>query len=257
MAAKKSKLVVTENLEHAYQKYHQLRLEVDEWLRKRGSYWLASISLNEESPYLPIVDLPQDAIIELWQRLNISAKVEINDSTLREMWEQLMLGETAMEPEMATRLQMAVSGVARLASQAVHEKGVPEQKYNPRASETPEKNVVYCPVCGEISTLAVLTEPDGKRMMHCTTCNFEWPVQRTGCLFCGSEDSKKLLYLDNEAFPGIEMGVCKVCGQYFKEIDGRKLYAEDYFWEDMRTLPLNYATERWLEEQVRKDNQIN
>ncbi len=257
MTAEKSKLVVTENLEQAYQKYRQLKLEVDEWMQKRGSYWLASLSLNEESPYLPIADLPHDAIIELWQRLNISAKVEITDLTLQEMWEQLKLGKNAMDPEMATRLQMAVSGVAKLASHAINEKGVPEQKYNPRASENPEKNVVACPVCGEISTLAVLTEPDGKRVMHCTTCNFEWPVQRTGCLYCGSEDSNKLLYFDNEAFAGIEMGVCQVCGQYFKEIDGRKLSAVDYFWEDMRTLPLNFATERWIEEQVRKDNQIN
>lgn len=257
MAAGKSKLVVAENMEQAYQKYRQLKLEVDAWRQERGSYWLASLSLNEESPYLPIVDLPQGAIIELWQRLNLSAKVEINDSDLWEMWEQLKSGNNMMEAEMATRLQIAVNGVAKLASQTVNEKGVPEQKYNPRASENPEKNVAACPVCGEISTLAVLTAPDGKRVMHCNTCNFEWPVQRTGCMYCGSEDSKKLFYLKNEAFPGIEMGVCQVCGQYFKEIDGRMLYAADYLWEDMRTLPLNYATERWIEEQVRNNNQIN
>lgn len=257
MAKEKSKLAVTENVEHAYQKYRHFKHEVDEWLRQRGSYWLGRLSLNEETPYLPVADLPPDAIIELWQRLNTSTKVEINESTLQEMWEQLKQGNNVMDPEMATRLQMAVSGVAKLASQIANEKGVPEQKYNPRASENPEKNIVACPVCDEISTLAVLTEPDGKRMMHCTTCNFEWPVQRTGCLFCGSEDSKRLIYLENEAFPGIEMGVCQVCGQYFKEIDGRKLCAVDYFWEDMRTLPLNYATEKWIEEQVRKNNQIN
>lgn len=254
---KKGKMVNSESVEQAYQKYCQLKLEVDTWRQERGSYWMVNLCLAEENPYLPIADLPQDAIIELWQRLNISAKVEITDSDLREMWEQFKLGQKAMEPETATRLQMAVSGVAKLASQTVDEKGVPEQKDNLRVSENPEKNITACPVCGEISTLAVLTEPDGKRMMHCITCSFEWPVQRTGCLFCGSEDSKKLLYLDNEVFPGIEMAVCEVCGQYFKEIDGRKLHAADYFWEDMRTLPLNYATERWIEEQIRKDNQIS
>ncbi|MDD2620959.1 MAG: formate dehydrogenase accessory protein FdhE [Syntrophomonadaceae bacterium] len=257
MATETSKLVVTKNVDQAYQKYRQLKLEVDAWQQERRSYWLVNLSLAEESPYLPIADLPQDAIIELWQRLNISAKVEITDAALREMWEQLEQGQNDMDPEMATRLQMAVSGVAKLASQTVDEKGVPEQKYNPRASENPEKNLTVCPVCGEITTLTVLTEPDGKRMMHCTTCSFEWPVQRTGCLFCGSEDSKKLLYLDNEAFPGIEMAVCEVCGQYFKEIDGRRLPVKDYVWEDLRTLPLNYATEHWLEEQVKKNNQIN
>lgn len=257
MAKKTSKLVTTPDVEHAYHKYKQLKQEVDVWRLERGSYWIANLSLNVKTPYLPIGDLPQDAIIELWQRLNISAKVEIAESTLWEMWEEFKLGNNTMDPEMATRLQMAVSGVARLASQTVKEKGVPEQKYNPRASENPEQGVVSCPVCGEISTLAVLTEPDGKRVMHCTTCTFEWPVQRTGCLFCGSEDSKQLIYLDNEEFPGVEMGVCQVCGQYFKEIDGRKISAGDYLWEDMRTLPLNYATERWIEEQLIKNNQIN
>lgn len=257
MATKISKLVVTDYVEQAYQKYRQLKQEVDAWRQERGSYWLVNLCLAEEPPYLPIVDLPYDAIIELWQRLNISAKVEITDSALWEMWEQLKQGQNIMDPEMATRLQMAVSGVAKLASQTVDEKGVPEQEYNPRASENPEKNITACPVCGEISTLAVLIEPDGKRMMHCNTCSFEWPVQRTGCLFCGSEDSKKLLYFDNEAFPGIEMAVCEVCGQYIKEIDGRKLPGKDYVWEDLRTLPLNYATELWLEEQVKKNNQIN
>ncbi|MEN6298937.1 MAG: formate dehydrogenase accessory protein FdhE [Anaerolineaceae bacterium] len=257
MAAKKSKLVVNESVEQAYQKYQQLKQEVDAWRQERDSYWLTNLRLGKKSPYMPIVDLPQDAIIELWQRLNISAKVEIDDSALLEMWEHLKLGQNTMDPETATRLQMAVSGVARLASQIADEKGVPEQKYNPRASENPENAIPACPVCGEISTLAVLSQPDGKRMMHCTTCSFEWPVQRTGCLFCGSEDSKQLMYLDNEDFPGVEMAVCQVCGQYFKEIDGRKLSAHDYLWEDLRTLPLNYATERWIEEQVKKDNQIH
>ncbi|MEN6328324.1 MAG: formate dehydrogenase accessory protein FdhE, partial [Syntrophomonas sp.] len=98
---------------------------------------------------------------------------------------------------------------------------------------------------------------NGQRIMHCTSCSFEWSVKRTGCLHCGCEDAKQQMYLKNEEFPGIEMVVCQVCGQYFKEIDGRKLSAVDYFWEDMRTLPLNYATELWLEEQVKKNNQIN
>ncbi len=256
MGKKTSRLMTTQDIENAYQKYRQLKQEVDGWRLERGSYWIAKLNLNEKPPYLPIGDLPQDAIIELWQRLNISAKVEIIESTLGEMWEELKLGNNTMNPEMATRLQMAVSGVARLASQTVKGKGVPELEYNPRASENPETAVAACPVCSEISTLAVLTVPDGKRVMHCTTCNFEWPVQRTGCLFCGSEDSKQFIYLNNEEYPGVEMAVCQVCGQYFKEIDGRRLSAVDYFWEDMRTLPLNYATEGWIEEQLRKDNQI-
>ncbi len=257
MATEEGKLTVEDSMENAYQKYRQLKQEVEVWQKERGTYWKASLNLNEESPYLPIVDLPQDAIVELWQRLNISAKEEMPDSTLTEIWRQLKLGNGTISPELATRLQMAINGVAKLASQIANEKGVPEQKQNPRASENPVRSICICPVCGEATTLAVLTAPDGKRVLHCNTCSFEWPVQSTGCLFCGSEDDKKILYLDNETFPGIDMGVCQVCGQYLKEIDGRKLYAADYYWEDMRTLPLNYATERYIQEQLRKDNQIN
>lgn len=257
MAVKKSKLDATADVERAYQTYQQLKQEVDTWRQERGSYWLVNLNLAEESPYLPIIALPQDAIIELWQRLNISAKVEITDSALLEMWEQLRQGQNAMDPEMATRLKMAVSGIAKLACQMIDEKGVPEKYHNPRASEKPEKNVTACPVCGELSTLAVLTEPDGKRVMHCIMCSFEWPVQRTGCLFCGSEDSKQIMYLNNEGFMGVEMAVCQVCGQYCKEIDARKLAARDYVWEDLRTIPLNFAAEQWIEEQVKQNNEIH
>ncbi|NLW91069.1 MAG: formate dehydrogenase accessory protein FdhE [Syntrophomonadaceae bacterium] len=259
MSAKRGKLAITEDVsvKEAYQKHQMLKQEVDNWHQERCSHWQATLVLAKKPPYLPIMDLPEDAIVELWQRLNSAAKVEITDSTLFEMWEQLKQGKNDMDPSMATRLQMAVSGVAKLASQIVYEKGVPEQKYNPRTSDNPMKNTTECPVCGEVSTLAVLAKPEGKRMMHCVTCGFEWPVQRTGCLFCGSEDSKRLIYLDNEAFPGIQIAVCEVCGQYFKEIDERKLPVKDYVWEDLRTLPLNYAAELWLEEQIKRNNQIN
>lgn len=82
MAKKTSKLVSTPDVEHAYQKYRRLKQEVDAWQQERGSYWIANLRLNKKTPYLPIADLPQDAIIELWQRLNISAKVEITDYLL-------------------------------------------------------------------------------------------------------------------------------------------------------------------------------
>ena len=113
------------------------------------------------------------------------------------------------------------------------------------------------PVCGEVPTLAVLTPPNGARVMHCLSCNFEWPVKRIGCLFCGSGDAKQQLFLKNEKFPGVEMAVCQLCGQYFKEIDAREKVVSDYRWEDLRTLPLNFATELWFSEQAKKNNQMN
>lgn len=255
MVAKKSKLVIAEDVEQAYQRYKLLKQEADHWQQERGSYWREKLSLAEKPPYLPLLDLPSEAVIELWQRLNSAAKVEISDSDLRKIWEQFRTSQAVVDGEMAARLQMAVSGVARLAGEMANEKGVPAQGFGQTASDDYHDSIV-CPVCGEVVALAVLTPPDGKRIMHCTSCSFEWSVKRVGCLRCGSEDAKQQMFLTNEAFPGIEMVVCQLCGHCFKEIDARQLSAQDYKWEDLRTLPLNFAAELWQAEQVKRNNQI-
>ena len=254
MDSRKSKLAITkdENMLQAYQKYELLKNEVGHWQQERGSHWAKMLSLAEKPPYLPIMDLPSEAIIELWQRLNIAAKVEITNSALKEMWEQFKNGQNPMDVEMSTRMQMAINGVAQLASKMAKE-GVPDGH---KVSDDLQSSTV-CPVCGEQSAVAAITPPDGKRMMQCTLCGFEWPVKRVGCLFCGSEDAKQQIYLQNEAYPGVEMVVCEICGQYFKEIDARKLAAKDYLWEDLKTLPLNFATKLWLKEQAQKNNQLH
>ncbi|NLK52642.1 MAG: formate dehydrogenase accessory protein FdhE [Syntrophomonadaceae bacterium] len=254
MVTKKSELNITEdgNLKKAYQKYRILKQEVDHWQQERKSYWLGMLNLAEKPPYLPIMELPSEAIIELWQRLNDAAEVKISDSDLREIWKQISDNQEVMDEEMSTRFQMAISGVAQLASEMANEKKVPTQ----RLGDDPHE-CITCPVCGEVSTLAVLTPPNGQRMMHCTSCSFEWPVKRVGCLHCGSENAKKQMFLKNAAFPGIEMVVCQLCGHYFKEIDARELYVQDYMWEDIKSLPLNFATELWLSEQTKTNNQIH
>lgn len=258
MVANRGKLVTTEDdgtIEHAFQKYNLLKQEVVLWQQERGSYWLKMLSLAKSPPYLPIKDLPMEAIIELWQRLNGLAKVEISDAKLQEIWQEFCESQSlqnVIDEQMLTRFQMAVRGVAQLAGKMANDKAV--QGFG--SSDFPHNSVV-CPVCGEVTSLAVVTPPDGKRMMHCSSCGFEWMVKRIICLHCGSEDAKQQIYLKNETFPGIEMVVCQVCGQYFKEIDARELHVQDYMWEDLRTLPLNFAAERWLSEHGIKDNQIH
>ena len=246
MDAKKSKLASTEDetTKLAFQKYNLLKQAVDIWQQERSSHWLEMLGLAEKPPYLPIMDLPSEAIIELWQRLNIVAKLEISDSDLREMWEQFKQSQDEMDAEMSARLQMAVSGVVQLAGKMANE-------------QNDSHDSMVCPVCGEVVTLAVLTPPNGKRIMHCNLCGFEWTVKRVGCLQCGSEDAKQQIFLKNEAFPGIEIVVCQHCRQYIKEIDARELSAQDYMWEDLRTLPLNFAAENWLAELTKKNDQLH
>jgi len=260
MVTQKSQLVINEDgaIAQAYQKYLLLKQEVEHWQQERGSDWLKRLTLAETPPYLPIQDLPSDAIIELWQRLNSVAKVEMSDSDLRKIWEQFRNRQdvNAMDEETATRFRMAISGVACLASKMANENNVPAQGFGRTASDDPRECIV-CPVCGEVSTLAILTPPNGHRMMHCTSCGFEWSVKRVGCLRCGSEDSKQQTFLSNEAYPGIAMAVCRLCGHSLKEIDTREVSVQDYLWEDIRSLPLNFATELWLSEQTKKDNQVH
>jgi FdhE protein len=255
MAAKKGKLDVTEDetIEQAFQKYQLLKQIVDQWQQERGPDWRNVLSLTEKPPYLPVRDLPVKAIIELWQRLNIAAKVEIPDSDLSEIMAQFNKNQntTNLDAEMSTRLHMAIRGVAHLAGEMAHQKGVTTHKIRQTAPDGANTSM-RCPVCGEVSILAVLTSPEGKRVMHCTLCGFEWPVKRVGCLHCGSEDAKQQIYLQNEAYPGIEIAVCRLCGQYCKEINARELSVQDYVWEDLRTLPLNYAAELWAKEHVKK-----
>lgn len=247
MVAKKSELLPEdETVEAVYKKYKFLKQEVEHWQQERSSYWTNMINLTEEAPFLPLAELPSDAVIELWQKLNVAAKFIVSDSELREIWQKLENKQNAMDEAMATRLQMAISGVAQIASKLATEKNVIPARQH--------QNTAICPVCGEICMLAVITPPDGHRIMHCTMCGFEWKVKRIKCLHCGSEDEKQQMYLKNKNFPGIEMVACQLCGQYVKEVDARDLQVKDYLWEDIRTLPLNFAVERWLAENgVNKD----
>lgn len=238
-----------ETMIHAHQNYQLLKQEVEQWQQERSSYWVEKLSLAENPPYMPMLDLPLEAIIELWQRLNAVAKVNLSDSELAEMWGQFITGQNEMDNEMTSRLQMALSGVACLASEEVKKTG--------RVGQYDSHDSLVCPVCGEIASMAILTPPNGKRMMHCLVCGFEWAVKRVGCLHCGSEDAKQQIYLQNETYPSVEMVVCQLCGQYFKEIDARQLAAQDYVWEELRTLPMNFAAERWLAEYSQKNNQIH
>ncbi len=245
-----------QELEQAYQKYQLLKQEVEHWQQERGSYWLQQFSLADNPPYLAIAELPAQAVIELWQKLNQAAGAAVADSDLQEIWERLKNSQIVneLDSEMSARLQMAISGVAQLAGDMVNEQKLPTE--SSKLSDNAQGGFI-CPVCGEVPTLAVLTPPNGARVMHCLSCNFEWPVKRTGCLFCGSGDAKQQLFLKNEKFPGIEMSVCQLCGQYFKEIDAREKLVQDYRWEDIRTLPLNFAIELWFSEQAKKNNQMN
>ncbi|MDI9479991.1 MAG: formate dehydrogenase accessory protein FdhE [Bacillota bacterium] len=258
MVVKRGKINITEDesTRQAYQKYQVLKQTVDQWQQERSAHWLAVMVLAPKPPYLPILDLPEDAVIELWQRLNAVAGALITDAEAQELWKQFKDDPSTMNPELISNLHLALGGVAQLAANQARSQGVPAIGSSYVASDDPASSYL-CPVCGEIATVGILKQPDGHRHLHCNTCGFEWTVKRMGCPYCRNEDSKQLTYLQNEEFPGIEVLVCQVCGRYIKEFDERQLQVRDYMWEDLRTLTLNFATERWLSENIKNRDHVH
>lgn len=233
----KLEIVVDKTMEHAYQTYSLLNEEVRHWQDERGSYWKAEVSPAETVPYFPLVDFPEMIIIELWKRLNRVIGVFVPESELRETWNEFKAGKPVSDLELLSCLQITASGIAHL--------------FNAPLPDLDETERSGCPICGESAAFSVLTPPNGKRYLHCTLCGHEWPTTRVGCIRCRSEEASEQNYLTSGEFPGIEVVACEACRQYFKELDLRLLSVKDYIWEDVRTLPLNYAAEQWLAEHAK------
>ena len=239
----KMEIVVDKTMEEAYQTYSLLKEEVARWQHERGSYWTEELNPAVTAPYYPLVDFPEMVIIELWKRLNRVIGVLIPESVLRETWRKFIAGKPVADPELVSWLQITVSGIAHL--------------FNASGPDLDKYEGTGCPICGESAALSLLTPPYGKRRLHCTLCGHEWSTTSIGCIRCGSGEASEQNYLTSGEFPGIEVVACEACGQYFKELDLRLLSdATDYIWEDVRTLPLNYAAEQWLAEHAKASGKV-
>ena len=241
----KMELAGDATMEQAYQTYSLLNEEVRRWQDERGSFWMEELSPAETPPYYPLVDFPEMVVLELWKRLNRVIGVLVSESVLRETWNEFKAGQPVSDPELLSCLQIALSGIAHLSRAPLQDQPV-----------EPSYESTVCPVCGEGTALSVLAPPNGKRFLHCNLCGQEWPTTRVGCIRCGSEEASEQNYLNSEEFPGIEVVACEACGQYFKELDLRLLSVADYIWEDVRTLPLNYAAEQWLAEHAKVSGKV-
>ena len=243
MDKKKHKIEMGDTtMEQTYQTYSLLNEEVRCWQNERGSLWLEDLRPAENSPYYPLTNFPDRVVLELWKRLTKVIGASVSESDLRETWNEFKAGQPVLDAELLSCLKMALSGIAHLFK-------VPLQ-------DSDDVESTGCPICGEAATFSVLTPPNGKRCLHCTLCGHEWTAKRVGCIRCGSEEATEQNYLNSEEFPGIEVVACEACGQYFKELDLRLLSVTDFIWEDVRTLPLNYAAEQWLAEHAKVSGKI-
>jgi len=78
----------------------------------------------------------------------------------------------------------------------------------------------YCPLCGSRPDMASLDE-QGKRMLHCELCGFEWNYPRIKCPFCENSESEQLGYFSSQEEKGFRVDFCKKCNAYIKTIDLR------------------------------------
>lgn len=240
-----------EVLDNVRQNYARLKAELRQWLEDEGVVWIESFNLAGSPPYLSLFDLPDGPVLTLWQRLNAVQGKTVSLIDMSQLWKKIKDDRVVadmQDAELLSLLHFAISGVARLARTKIEPEALREIEH---CWERP-----VCPVCGEEATLAVLTPPIGRRYLHCAICGHQWMSKRTGCIRCGSENAENQVYLQTEEFPGVAMVVCYTCDEYFKEVDLRQLSTDDPVWEDVRTLPLNYAAENWLAEHAKQKNKV-
>lgn len=247
-------IVRGKTIEQAYQTYSLLNEEVRRWQDERGSFWIEEMIIAESPPYYPLEAYPEMLVLELWERLNQVRGVVVPEVVLRQTWIDFKTGQPVSDPELSSCLQIALSGIAQLTLAKVMEAKKDISSVPLQESDGAENT--KCPICGEGAVLSVLTVPNGHRCLHCTLCGYEWSTNRVGCILCGREEASDQNYLNSGEFPGIEVVACEACGQYFKELDLRVLSVEDFVWEDVRTLPLNYAAEQWFSEQAKITGKI-
>jgi hypothetical protein len=76
-----------------------------------------------------------------------------------------------------------------------------------------------CPFCGYYPDMsAISAEKDGKRYLHCSLCEHEWPYLRIACAVCGSDDAEKLEFFSVEGEPSYRIELCRACEGYIKTV---------------------------------------
>ena len=89
--------------------------------------------------------------------------------------------------------------------------------------ETGVWNKNCCPVCGQKPCASILSGKEGKRLLHCSLCSFEWQFIRTQCPFCLHDSIENLPIFYDEETPYERADACTHCNHYILCIDMRQL----------------------------------
>jgi FdhE protein len=140
-----------------------------------------------------------------WIEGALRAFLARDEATIDAMAQEVSLDSTVLKFVTAMALKPSLNTLRGLVSGAI-QKGKWERG--------------YCPLCGSRPDMAYLDE-QGKRMLHCELCGFEWNYPRIQCPFCENSDSEELGYFMSEEEKGLRVDFCKKCNAYIKTIDLR------------------------------------
>jgi FdhE protein len=101
-------------------------------------------------------------------------------------------------------------------------------------------------VCGSYAALGYI-DRGGKFHLKCQFCGTEWSYPSGKCPFCGNDEPQLVSLVELSEDKPLSLGVCHVCGSYWKIVDERKTEAEvprDLY--DLWTLVLDAVAKRLL-----------
>jgi len=102
----------------------------------------------------------------------------------------------------------------------------------------------FCPVCGSLPSLLLL-EGEGERKAYCSWCGSKWKLHRLQCPYCDNRYHESLGYLYAESEPQYRAHYCRLCKNYFKQIDIREQLDSPYLpLEEWTTLHLDLLAQQ-------------
>jgi len=103
-----------------------------------------------------------------------------------------------------------------------------------------------CPVCGSHAALGYV-DKGGEFHLKCQFCGTEWGYPSGKCPLCGNDNPDLISLIEVAEGKPLALGICHVCGSYWKIVDERKASAEvprDLY--DLWTLALDVVARRIL-----------
>ncbi len=73
----------------------------------------------------------------------------------------------------------------------------------------------YCPACGSWPAFAE-DQADTARL-RCSFCGFDWPLETTGCIYCGGS-ADQMRFAARERASSDRAQLCRTCGAYLKRL---------------------------------------